>query len=577
MPDKKPGRPLEDRAAEAIRDGYLTYTGEFHRVTLSAQTNFEARDWHGVQGASVERLDLYRRVVAQLVGTLRMLFGERVRDHATWRTLKSAYLERVAGRADLLLAETFFNSVTRQIFTTVGVDPEVEFVQSDAPPREIGHARVLDVFPNRGGLAATVRAIFGRHEFRCGYEDRERDAQLVAERITAELGAEAAAGIEGIELAKPVFFRNKSAYLVGRVVGPGGPWPLAIALLNPEGRVAAEAVLLTENEVSIVFSFARAYFMVDTDHPVELVELLRAIMPRKPVNELYNAIGQNKHGKTEFYRALLDHLRTSDDCFEVAPGVRGMVMLVFTLPSYDVVFKVIRDRFEPPKTGTREDVRDKYRLVFNHDRAGRLVDAQEFEFLEFEARRFAPGLLDELLTSASETVTRRGDHVVIRHLYTERRLVPLDLYLRRADPDAARRAVLDYGNVLRDLAATNIFPGDLLLKNFGVTRHGRVIFYDYDELCLLDDCNFRSLPEARDDAEETAGEPWYYVGPNDVFPEEFGNFLGLPKPLREVFLAAHRDLLQPEFWQRMQREHRAGRVLDIFPYRAARRLRDGLT
>jgi isocitrate dehydrogenase kinase/phosphatase len=261
------------------------------------------------------------------------------------------------------------------------------------------------------------------------------------------------------------------------------------------------------------------------------------------------------------------------DRFEIAPGQRGMVMSVFTLPGFDVVFKVIRDRFEFPKTVTHAEVREKYRYVFRHDRAGRLVDAQEFEHLEFARDRFSAEVLEELTTTARETVEVHGDRVVIRHLYTERRLRPLDVYLREADPDAARDAVIDYGQVLRDLAATNVFPGDMLLKNFGVSRHGRLIFYDYDELCPLTDCRFRSLPPPRDDDEERSLEPWFYVGERDIFPEEFRSFLGLRGELLQVFLSSHEELLGVEFWQRMQERHRQGEILDIFPYRAARRLR----
>src|SRR6185503_2509662 len=112
-------------------------------------------------------------------------------------------------------------------------------------------------------------------------------------------------------------------------------------------------------------------------------------------------------------------------------------------------------------------------------------------------------------------------------LYTERRMTPLNLYLREVDSRHAQDAIVDYGEAIKDLARTNIFPGDMLLKNFGVTRHRRVIFYDYDELCLLTTCHFRDLPAARDDLEETGAEPWYYVGPHDIFPEEFLTFLGL--------------------------------------------------
>jgi isocitrate dehydrogenase kinase/phosphatase len=111
------------------------------------------------------------------------------------------------------------------------------------------------------------------------------------------------------------------------------------------------------------------------------------------------------------------------------------------------------------------------------------------------------------------------------------------------------------------------------LKNFGVTRTGRVIFYDYDELCLVTDCNFRDIPPASSDAEEMSAEPWFYVGERDVFPEEFLPFLGLSEPLKETFLRSHRELLTPDFWRRMQDLHRAGEIVHIFPYSPEKRLR----
>jgi isocitrate dehydrogenase kinase/phosphatase len=332
-----------------------------------------------------------------------------------------------------------------------------------------------------------------------------------------------------------------------------------------------DAVLLTEDEASIVFSFTRSYFFVEADHSREMVAFLRSLMPIKPVGEIYDAIGHPRHGKTELYRALLDHLQRSDDRFETAPGQKGMVMLVFALPAYDLVFKVIRDEFPPPKAVTRRQVMRKYDLVFRHDRAGRLVDAREFEHLEFDRARFAPAVLDELRSEATKSAEVTDDKVVLHHVYTERRLRPLDLYLREAGEERSRAAIVDYGESIRDLARSNIFPGDMLLKNFGVTRHGRVVFYDYDELAVLTDCRFREVPKARYDEEEMAGEPWFFVGENDVFPEEFLPFLGLDDAAREAFLAQHRDLLAVHFWTQMQEQHRAGHVPDIFPYPQSKR------
>ncbi len=345
--------------------------------------------------------------------------------------------------------------------------------------------------------------------------------------------------------------------------------PLTLALQHTAGGIDVDAVLLSADEVSIIFSFTRSYFHVEVHRPRDLVMFLKSIMPRKPIAELYIAIGYNKHGKTELYRDLIRHIETSTDKFEIAPGDRGMVMSVFTLPSFDVVFKVIRDRFAYPKTSSRRDVMDRYQLVFKHDRAGRLADVQEFEHLAFARERFSADLLAELAGEAAETVAIGTRMVEIKHVYVERRMTPLNLYIREAKLGDACNAIVDYGQAVRDLAATNIFPGDMLLKNFGVTRHGRVVFYDYDELCLVTDCNFRELPVASDEADEFGGEPWFYVGPSDIFPEEFINFMGLGGELRETFLKAHGEILTAQYWHGIQARHRAGELLDIIPYSCA--------
>ena len=557
-----------DRIAGIVVVGFERYFSEFRALTLHARLHFEEQDWRGAQRDWLARLDLYGRVVADTLAALRAASRGAALTRPLWAHVKTACAERICSRHGAELAETFFNSVTRRVFTIVGVEPDVEFVDIRAAACPVGPAApVTRTFVRDGSAEALVRQALASYWFAPGYEDLARDAALVAQSVERE-----APGVDSIEMAVPVFFRNKGAYLVGRLRRRHATVPLVIALLNPRGRVVVDAVLTTEDEASIVFSFTRSYFFVEAPCPGELVRFLATIMPRKPLAELYTAIGFNKHGKTALYRSLRQHLHASNDRFEFARGARGMVMIVFAMPSYDVIFKVLRDRFAQPKTCTRRDVMEKYQLVFKHDRAGRLIDAQEFEYLRFDRDRFAPELLSELLSEAAGTVSLEGDSLVFRHLYTERRVTPLDVYLAEAGPDAARDAVVDYGQALRDLAATNIFPGDLLLKNFGVTRHHRVVFYDYDELTFLTDCNFRTLPVAATDDEELAGEPWYYVGDRDIFPQEFLPFLALSPNLREVFLSAHRDLLEPGFWQAMQQEQRAARVVDIFPYSADRRL-----
>jgi isocitrate dehydrogenase kinase/phosphatase len=563
------GEALE--GAAAVREAYGQLRDRFDAVTRHARDRFEARDWAGLLADSVERLGLYRRATNHALTSLDSALGDRTRDHSLWRGLKLAYMDLVATRGDRILAETFFNSVTRRVFTTVGVDPEIEFVDLDfepAVPEEIAVHETLVHAEARTLVAALLR----RFAFRAPWEDFERDVQAIAAEIEDTVGLRSDAAPLVVDFVPALFFRNQGAYLVGRLRADGRPRPLLLALLHrPEG-ILVDAALMTENDAALVFSYTRSYFLVEVDHPAALVAFLRTLMPSKRSHELWTSLGFNKHGKTQLYRDLLRHLAESEDAFVPARGQRGMVMAVFTLPSFDVVFKVIRDRIERPKETTRELVEQKYQLVFNRDRAGRLVDAQEFEHLQFERARFAPEVLEELLGTASSVVSLSGERVAIRHLYTERRLTPLDVYLREAEPLAAERAVLDYGRALRDLAATNIFPGDLLLKNFGVTRQGRVVFYDYDELALVTDCAFRELPSARDDADELASEPWFYVGENDIFPEEFLPFIGLQGRLRDVFLEAHGELLSPRFWLDMQQRLRAGQLQEIFPYPPSRRL-----
>ena len=562
---------LAQQAANAIQAAFLGYHSRFTQITRRARLRFESREWREAQGDAVERLTLYRDAVNDIVQDVRARVGGNIRNAFLWHEIKAVHTRLSEGRQDASLARTFFNSVTRRIFTTVGVDASIEYVDLVDQPELRNPAGQAPFWSYRGGRATSevITDLFSSLPFRPEFDDLSRDAGRAARVIDRTLGSRS---IEVVEVLPPIFYRGTVAYVVGRIRTAQGLVPLLFAFLHPEGGIVADAVLLHEDEVSIVFSFTRAYFHVEVDRPQLTIAFLQSIMPRKPTDELYTAIGYNKHGKTVFYRNLMRHLTDSDDCFEIAEGEPGLVMTVFALPSFNTVFKVIRDRFGQPKSTTRESVRARYDLVFVHDRVGRLADAQEFEHLEFARSRFSPALLNELLTEAASSVRIEGDRVVIRHLYTERRVTPLNLYLRNSEPQASRDAIIDYGTAIKELAAANIFTGDMLLKNFGVTRHGRVIFYDYDELCLLTDCNFRTIPTTDDPLLEMAADPWFSVTERDVFPEEFRSFFLLPGPLGEAFLGRHEDLLDVEFWRRMQARQNSGDVVEVLPYRDERRL-----
>jgi isocitrate dehydrogenase kinase/phosphatase len=561
--------------ANAIVEAYEEYRKAFRSITQRARQRFEQRDWPGGARDARERLELYRHTVDVVVAALEDLLAGLLRDPAAWRLIKGVYAEAIGDFPDLQLAETFFNSVTRRLFVTVGVDPAIEFVDLDARRDRYGHGGLVHQSFAGSTTREILAATLSSSTFAVPFCDLDRDVGLAAEALEGEWSrAGHEPSIESIDVIGSVFYRGTGAYLVGRIRGGGETAPLVMVLVHGEHGIEIDAVLCTEREVSIVFSYTRSHFLVEVERPADVMEFLSSILPRKRVAELYICLGYSKHGKTELYRDLVGHLGRSMDRFDFARGTKGMVMVVFTLPSFDYVFKVIRDEFAPPKNNTREDVMNRYRLVFRHDRAGRLIEAQEFEHLVFERHRFAPDVLEELAGSASATVTVGPERVHIRHLYIERRVEPLDLFLRNTNDEDACRAVRDYGHAIRNLATTNIFPGDLLLKNFGVTRHGRVTFYDYDELCLVTDCVFRHMPTPRGPDEELAAEPWFYVGQNDVFPEEFLQFMGFTELQRRAFLEEHREVLTADFWLGLQKRHVSGEVLDVFPYPPSKRLRE---
>jgi isocitrate dehydrogenase kinase/phosphatase len=561
---------LAQQIAGEIRQAFADYNEEFSEVTQRARLRFEQRDWKAGQQDAVERIELYARYVQQMADAIKVSPGDRWQDRELWKLIKAEFGQQISDYIDVEFTKTYFSSITRKIFDTVGIDPDVEFVAVDYRPMEtISHTIRLNLYRMEESFPDMFRHVLEDYSYDAGWLDMSGCVRFLSRELTRHwqtLGG--TASVQRIEFIRPVFYQNTRAYIVGRSIGADGRMePLVIALKNSGDGVVVDAVLMDSRDVGILFGFTRSYIHVDLDTVADAIVFLRTIMPGKPVAEIYTVLGRAKQGKTERYRSFFRHLHGSSDKFVDAPGDKGMVMIVFTLPSYDIVFKVIRDRFAYPKTVVRRDVLNKYQLVFKHDRAGRLVDAQEFRLLRFRKQRFSADLLEELLTNASETCRIEGDKIVINHLYVERRMTPLNLFLQQAQPEEARMAVLDYGQAIRDLAASNIFPGDLLLTNFGVTRNGRVIFYDYDELCLVTDCNFRELPVPKTLEEEMQADAWFYVGDNDVFPEQFISFLGLEPDHLEIFLEAHSDLLTAAFWRDRKNHQIAGDMPELLPYR----------
>ena len=555
-----------DQLAHDILLGFANYRAEFAAITAMAQTHFENADWPEVQAGGADRLAAHQQHMAPVLNSFKDV------EEPNWPEIKAAYVALIDNSEDAELAETFLNSVHRE-FTDDGlVDPEQMFLNRSSarmvPPTEPIYRTYLPM----DGVVPMVKEILSNYSFGLAWHNLDADVGNIL-RSLAEARKEITTAEDlCVDIVRCPFFRNKGAYLVGRITAREHSWPLALPILRTQdGRLYVDTLICDEDELSVMFSFTRSYFMVDVKHPSALVGFLQELLPNKKRSELYASIGLHKHGKTEFYRGFLDHLDVSDDEFIIAPGIKGMVMAVFTLPSYETVFKVIKDRFAPQKNISHAEVKAKYHVVKTHDRAGRMADTQEFENFRFPKDRFSKGLLDELLEVCPSALQVLPDTVIIKHLYTERRMTPLNMYIADCSDDDLVNALDEYGNAIQQLAAANIFPGDLLLKNFGVTRHGRVVFYDYDEISYMTDMSFRAIPEPRTPEEEMSSEPWYSIGANDVFPEEFRKFLFGRRHIKEIFSKMHGNLFDPTFWQGIQRDIQDGIFPDLFPYRRKKR------
>jgi isocitrate dehydrogenase kinase/phosphatase len=560
---KMPDRKLITESSQIIYDGFIHYNNVFHRITRRARTRFEKRDWEGHQQDIVERVDLYEKSVRRIVLELRRHLGTRVKDHELWNLIRSYFGRRLEKVPDAGFIKTFFNSVTRRIFGTAGIDTQLEFVSVDLyADIELVYSLNLKRYPFWGSTENIFEAILNDFSFRVPY------AQSINSDIEQFVESKFSRHNEYLrfEFIDSFFYQSARAYLIGRIVTHDSITPIVIAFKNTDKGIVIDAVLTSEVEVSIVFSYTRSYYFADPNSVVGAVHFIHSILPKKPLDELYTVLGRLRQGKTERHRIFTEHLKSTSDQFVHTDGDEGLVMIVFTLPSYDLVFKIIRDKFGYPKTITRGEVIEKYKLVSKHDRAGRLIDTQEFLNLKFPIKHFSKELLDELLQDASNTVEIIDNNLLIKHVYIERRVRPLNLYINEVSREKAELAILDYGQAIKDLARTNIFPGDLLLKNFGVTRHSRILFYDYDEVSLITECNFRNIPQTNDDIDEMRSESWYFVGEHDMFPEEFIKFLSMDKQLRSLFLVVHGELLTAEYWREIQMMHRSGKVSLVVPY-----------
>ncbi|WP_448212737.1 bifunctional isocitrate dehydrogenase kinase/phosphatase [Colwellia sp. MEBiC06753] len=556
--------------AKTIINGFERHLHLFNEITHSAKIIFEQAKWQEGQEASKLRTDFYDLRIKETLTTIKQDFQIGELDEALWQQIKQEYISLLINHSKADLAESFYNSIFCHLFERKYYYNAFIFVESSKEClQNLKHQQIYTRYqPDEQGLSDTIATILTKPNFKLPYRDLDRDIQLIIQRFYHDADkTRYPVSQMKFDMLDTVFYRNKGAYLIGRVVSPGGDTPFIVAILNDEqGHIYIDTLLTNKEHMAVVFGFARAYFFVDCPYLLPVVNFLQELMPSKTKAELYAALGYHKQGKTQFYRDFLHHLERSDDKLELAPGIKGMVMSVFTLPSYPYVFKIIKDKFAPSKKMTKKDVKAKYRLVKLHDRVGRMADTMEYSEVAFPKDRFSESLLAELEQVAPSIIRYEDNLVVIEHMYIERRMTPLNLYLADADDAQIDEAMMGYGAAIKQLIAADIFPGDMLLKNFGVTRHGRVIFYDYDEITYMDEVNFRVKPEPVTEEQIYAAEPWYTVEPGDMFPEELATFALANPKYRNAFLKHHAELLEASYWQQAQQNVAKGIIEDVFPY-----------
>lgn len=563
--------------ARKILQGFKTYISLFNTYSRLAPNYFQKRNWKATQSNHKLRLRLYKDLLFPLADECKNSLEKQVDEKAIWLEIKAAYSELILNRKDIELAETFYNSVFRKSFGADSINQELMYVYENRELSTIHpKSNLLNTYPSSWGLDKIIRRILEDYDFGVPFMNKEQDIQFLIETVKKVILSRYTVSPETkTQLLKSLFFRNKAAYLIGRTY-LGHKWmPFIIPIMHGPKGIFVDTLIFDPNMMSNLFSFTRSYFMVDAEIPSQVVSFLKTVIPHKKTHELYNAIGFNKHGKTLLYRDFLEHLDKSNDEFVVAPGIKGMVMTVFTLPSLNLVFKMIKDHFEPPKNMTRLEVREKYKLVSLHDRVGRMADTHEFEYFTIPLNRISPPLLQELKNTVNSLIEIKDNKLIIKHVYTERKMTPLNIFLEDCSEEEGKEVSEDYGRAILQLAQANIFPGDMMTKNFGLTRQNRVVFYDYDEIEFLIEMNFRKKPKAETYEQIYAPEPWYSIAKNDVFPEDFKRWMIGREDIKPHFLTYHEALFEPEHWIAIQKRIMEGDLIHAFPYPEEIRFRPG--
>jgi isocitrate dehydrogenase kinase/phosphatase len=555
--------------ADWILSVFDSFYEEFVKLTWAAKAAFESRDHPTAVANARRRLGLYNATVYPLADELRSGFPELKEREPLWAEIEAVYRVAVRGRYEADLALAYLHSAQRRVHHGEWKPVEYGFEGSGrvVPPENAVYERLACSWPI---TPLVIQKALQVAELAVPFCDPVRDAELIARRVNDVLAARSGAGLRAIEMVRAGFFRNRGAYLVGRLVLKGAELkPFVIALLNGEEGVRAEAVLHAVPHVHNLCSSTEAPFQVTNRHYHELSAFLLSIMPRRPLGLHYSTIGYYHYSKVAVMYEVRRRLMHDRELLGVAPGSPGTVTIAFTSPQSDYVLKVIRDR---PTSGYKWDsfegvdaVLAKYKRVHEINRTGSMLDNIVYYNLKLERSWFEPALASELLDSVTNSVQLRDGALIFKYLIVQRKLTPLNVFLETAPADRAERAIINLGFCIRNNAAANVFNKDFDTRNYGVSRYLKIYLYDYDAVEALTEMKVRTNLDRCDGEEDV---PAWFFEPGVVFlPEEIEAGLRVrSRTLRRVFRTAHADLMSVGYWEGLQQALRAGKVPGIHTF-----------
>lgn len=565
-------------AAEWILQEFDANFFESRQIPKFAKEAFEQRDPQRSLALSKKRLFMYINGILAFCPQLKQAYSELAENEQLWSKVEMHYMSLIHERYEADLAFAYIHSVRRKIYQEEWKPVAYDFSEW-RPRRADVRPQVYRTFAGGARVSAdTVVEILKIPNFAKPYRNITEDAALVAERINNvfSLDGHSPDRIRSIEIINAGFYRNRGAYIVGRILfSDTSVSPIIISLINDDHGIDINAVLTSEADAHNLFSSTLANFHVSNEYYHELATFLYSIMPGRPLGLHYSTIGYNHLGKFAILNELKNELGTRKEVFQAAVGFPGTVTIAFAAPSSSYNLKVIRDKPTAQyKWGIFqgiEAVLDKYRGVHEINRAGSMLDNVIYYNLRLEKKLFAPFLLDKLLREANQSVSMADDYVIFKHLIAQLKIKPLPVFLETASAEDAKTAIINLGHSIKNNMAADIYNKDLDARNYGVSKFLRVFLYDYDAIERLTDVKIRSNQDRIDGDEDPPD--WFFEDGIVLLPEEIEFGLGISdRTLLDVFRQVHGDLLTTEYWARIQNDLREGQVPRLCLYPEERKL-----